>query len=44
MVPLKNKSALAQVMAWCQTGTKPLPEPMMTHITDKAQGLAELNI
>ena len=23
-------SALVQVMAWCQTGTKPLPEPMMT--------------
>ena len=28
-VPFDNKSALDQVMAWCQTGTKPLPEPMM---------------
>ena len=24
-----NKPALVQVMAWCQTGNKPLPEPMM---------------
>ena len=28
--PIDNKSWLVQVMAWCQTGTKPLPEPMMT--------------
>ena len=25
-----NKSELVQVMAWCWTGNKPLPEPMMT--------------
>ena len=29
------KSALVQVMAWCRTGTKPLPDPMMTQFTDK---------
>ena len=28
--PVKNKSALVQVMAWCQTGDKPLPESMLT--------------
>ena len=41
-VPLKfipkdqvdNKSSLVQVMAWCQKGTKPLSEPMMTLFTD----------
>ena len=27
-----NKSALVQVIAWCQTGTKPLPEPMLTKL------------
>ena len=32
--PTVNKSALVQVMAWCQTGTKPLPEPMMNLSTD----------
>ena len=31
---IDNKSALVQVMAWCQTGNKPLPEPMMTQFTD----------
>ena len=30
--PMCNKSALVQVMAWCQAGTKPLPEAMMTQI------------
>ena len=30
--PIENMSALVQVMAWCLTGTKPLPEPMMTNI------------
>ena len=25
-----NNPALVHVMAWCQTGDKPLPEPMMT--------------
>ena len=28
--PIDNKPALVQVMAWCQTGHKPLPEPMLT--------------
>ena len=32
--PIDNKSALVQVMAWCRTGDKPLPEPMMTRIID----------
>ena len=30
-----HKSALAEVMAWCQTGTKPLPKPMLTQAVDK---------
>ena len=34
MVPAKNNSVLAQVMAWSLTGTKPLPEPMMTQFSD----------
>ena len=29
-----NKPALVQVMAWCQTGEKPLPEPMMTQFAE----------
>ena len=29
---IDNKSALVQVMALCQTGTKPLPEPMLTRL------------
>ena len=29
LCPIDNKSALDQVMAWHQTGAKPLPEPMM---------------
>ena len=32
--PIDNKPALFQVMAWCRTGDKPLPEPMLTHFTD----------
>ena len=28
--PIDNKSALVLVMAWHQTGAKPLPEPMLT--------------
>ena len=35
MGPIDNKSALVQVMAWCQTGNKPLPEAMMTQFTDE---------
>ena len=32
--PIDNKPALIQVMAWCQTGNKPLPEPMLTQYID----------
>ena len=32
--PFDNKSALVHVMAWHQTGDKPLPEPMFTKFTD----------
>ena len=32
--PINNKPALVQVMAWHRTGDKPLPEPMMTRLTD----------
>ena len=31
--PIYNKPTMVQVMAWCQTGDKPLPEPMMTQFT-----------
>ena len=31
---IDSKSTLFQVMAWCLTGNKPLPEPMMTQFTD----------
>ena len=37
LVPMSligNKPALVQVMAWCWTGNKPLPEPMLTQFTD----------
>ena len=29
-IPSEIKSSFLQVMAWCQAGNKPLPEPMMT--------------
>ena len=32
--PINNKPALVQVIAWHQTGDKPLPEPMLTQLTD----------
>ena len=32
--PIDNKSALVQVMAWCRTGNKPLPEPKLTLFID----------
>ena len=32
--PIGNKPALDQVMAWRQTGDKPLPEPMMSQFID----------
>ena len=31
---IDNKPALVQVMAWRQKGDKPLPEPMLTQLTD----------
>ena len=31
---IDNKPALAHVMAWRRTGDKPLPEPMLTLVTD----------
>ena len=34
MVPIDNKSALVQVMAWRRTGNKPLLEPMLTQVND----------
>ena len=43
--PNDNKAALDQVMAWQQTGNKPLPEPVLTQFTDaymKALGGDEL--
>ena len=32
--PIDNKPALVQVMAWCRTGIKPLPEAMLTQFTE----------
>ena len=32
--PIDTKSTLVQVMAWRQTGDKPLPETMMTQFSD----------
>ena len=32
--PIGNNSGLVQVMAWRQTGDKPLAEPMLTRFTD----------
>ena len=32
--PGDNKSALVQVMVWCRTGAKPLPEAKLTQFTD----------
>ena len=32
--PIDNKPALVQVMAWCWTDNKSLPEPMLTQFTD----------
>ena len=31
---IDSKSALVQVMAWRWTGDKPLPEPILTQLTD----------
>ena len=32
--PIDNKLSFVQVMAWRQTGVKPLPEPMLIQFTD----------
>ena len=32
--PIDNKPALVQVIAWCRTGDKPLPEPIFSQFTD----------
>ena len=32
--PIDNKPALDQVLAWCRTGDKPLPVPMVIQFTD----------
>ena len=32
--PIDNKPALVQIMAWDRRGDKPLPEPMLTQLTD----------
>ena len=32
--PIDNKPALVQIMAWGRSGDKPLPEPMLTQLTD----------
>ena len=32
--PINDIPALVQVMAWSQSGDKPLSEPMMTYLTD----------
>ena len=32
--PIDNNSALVRVMAWHQTGAKPLPGPMMIQSTN----------
>ena len=32
--PIDNKPAFVQVMAWCQTGDKPLPGPLVTQFID----------
>ena len=32
--PINNSTALVQVMAWRQTGDKPLSEPMLTQFTE----------
>ena len=32
--PINTIPALVQIMAWRQSGDKPLCEPMLTHFTD----------
>ena len=42
--PIVRKSVLLQVMAWCLTGTKPLPEPKLTKRNSKWHHQASLRI
>ena len=32
--PIDNKTALVQAIAWCQTSDRPLPEPILTKMSD----------
>ena len=32
--PIDNKLTFVQVMAWCRTDDRPLPEPVMTQFND----------
>ena len=45
---IDNKSTLVQVMAWCRTGDKPLPEPMLpsslTHIRSSRSRWVQLMV
>ena len=46
--PIKKMSSMVEVMAWCQTGTKPLPKPLVTqyivaHIHHQASTIANVN-
>ena len=34
MGPIDNKPSLVQIMAWHQTGAKPLSQPLMAQFTD----------
>ena len=34
LIKITLKSVLVQVMAWYQRGDKPLPEPMLTKMSD----------
>ena len=36
--PIDNMAALVQLMAWCRTGDKPLPDSMLTQFTDAYMG------
>ena len=47
MGQIDNISALVQIMSWCRTGDKPLPEPMVAYFTDaylRRSALMSLNI
>ena len=40
--PIDNKPALVQLKACCITGAKPVPEPMLSQLTDAELGVDEL--